>query len=162
MAQTDEHWTASLGDRFSMRQQRIDGCATGLTVAVTGRLRASSVHRSRTEGDRTGRREAVESASLRNPVDHASDTAIATALSDPGIALQLVHHDDVVAAIALAATTSAPAGTYNIAGDDKVTLSNIAAALGGRPIRIPAATATIGSAVVARLPFLPPKPLYFT
>jgi nucleoside-diphosphate-sugar epimerase len=62
---------------------------------------------------------------------------------------------------ALAATTSAPPGAYNIAGDDKVTLSNIAAALGGRPIRVPAATATIGSAVVARLPFLPPEAAIF-
>jgi nucleoside-diphosphate-sugar epimerase len=62
---------------------------------------------------------------------------------------------------ALAATTSAPPGAYNIAGDDKVTLSNIAAALGGRPIRVPAAAATIGSAVVARLPFLPPEAAIF-
>ena len=35
---------------------------------------------------------------------------------DPGIPLQLAHHDDVAAAIALAATTSAPPGAYNIAG----------------------------------------------
>ena len=35
---------------------------------------------------------------------------------DPGTPLQLVHHDDVAAAIALAATTSAPSGAYNIAG----------------------------------------------
>lgn len=74
---------------------------------------------------------------------------------DPGFPLQLVHHDDVAAAIALAATTSAPPGAYNIAGDGETSLSEIAAALGGRPVRVPAATATIGSAVVARLPFLP-------
>lgn len=74
---------------------------------------------------------------------------------DPGFPLQLVHHDDVAAAIALSATTSAPAGAYNIAGDGETSLSEIAAALGGRPLRVPAVTATIGSAVVARLPFLP-------
>ena len=74
---------------------------------------------------------------------------------DPGVPLQLVHHDDVAAAIALAATTPAPPGAYNIAGDGETSLSKIAAALGGRPVRVPAATATIGSAVVARLPFLP-------
>ena len=74
---------------------------------------------------------------------------------DPGVPLQLVHHDDVAAAIALAATTSAPPGAYNIAADGETSLSKIAAALGGRPVRVPAATATIGSAVVARLPFLP-------
>jgi UDP-glucose 4-epimerase len=74
---------------------------------------------------------------------------------DPGHPLQLVHHDDVAAAIALAATASAPSGAYNIAADGDTSLSKIAAALGGRPVRVPAATATIGSAVVARLPFLP-------
>lgn len=74
---------------------------------------------------------------------------------DPGHPLQLVHHDDVAAAIALAATASVPPGAYNIAGDGETSLSKIAAALGGRPVRVPAATATIGSAVVARLPFLP-------
>lgn len=74
---------------------------------------------------------------------------------DPGHPLQLVHHDDVATAIALAATATAPSGAYNIAGDGETSLSEIAAALGGRPVRVPAATATIGSAVVARLPFLP-------
>ena len=53
---------------------------------------------------------------------------------DPGVPLQLVHHDDVAAAIALAATTSAPPGAYNIAGDGETSLSKIAAALGGRPV----------------------------
>ena len=56
---------------------------------------------------------------------------------DPGVPLQLVHHDDVAAAIALAATTSAPPGAYNIAGDGATSLSKIAAALGGRPVRVP-------------------------
>ncbi|UGT61172.1 NAD-dependent epimerase/dehydratase family protein [Nocardia asteroides] len=74
---------------------------------------------------------------------------------DPGHPLQLVHHDDVAAAIALAATTSAAPGPYNIAGDGTLTLSEVATALGGRPVRVPAATATVASAALARLPFVP-------
>jgi len=74
---------------------------------------------------------------------------------DPGTPMQLIHHDDVAAAIALTASTSAPAGIYNIAGDGEVSLSDIATALGARPVRVPAVTATIASAVIARLPFLP-------
>jgi UDP-glucose 4-epimerase len=74
---------------------------------------------------------------------------------DPGTPMQLIHHDDVAAAIALAAGTSAPAGIYNIAGDGEVSLSDVATALGARPVRVPAITATIASAVIARLPFLP-------
>ena len=56
-----------------------------------------------------------------------------TLVPDPGFPLQLVHHDDVAAAIALAATTSAPAGAYNIAGDGVVLMSDVVAALGADP-----------------------------
>jgi len=74
---------------------------------------------------------------------------------DPGTPLQLVHHDDVAAAIALAATTSAPPGAYNIAGDGVISVSDLVAALGGRPVRVPHAAAGAASAVMARLPFVP-------
>lgn len=74
---------------------------------------------------------------------------------DPGNPLQLVHHDDVAAAIALAATGSAAPGAYNIAGDGVLSVSDVAAALGGRPVRVPAAAAAAASAVIARLPFVP-------
>jgi nucleoside-diphosphate-sugar epimerase len=71
---------------------------------------------------------------------------------DPGFPLQLVHHDDVAAAIALAATTPAAPGAYNIAGDGEVTISDVAKALGGRPVPVPAAAASAASAAVSRLP----------
>ncbi|MBF6469699.1 NAD-dependent epimerase/dehydratase family protein [Nocardia beijingensis] len=74
---------------------------------------------------------------------------------DPGHPLQLVHHDDVAAAIALAATAEAPPGAYNIAGDGTLTLSDVVSALGGRPVRVPAVAATAASAALARLPFVP-------
>jgi UDP-glucose 4-epimerase len=74
---------------------------------------------------------------------------------DPGTPLQLVHHDDVAAAIALAATTSAPSGAYNIAGDGVVSMSNVAEQLGARPVRVPKAVASTASEVIARLPFVP-------
>ncbi|OBF32115.1 epimerase [Mycobacterium sp. ACS1612] len=74
---------------------------------------------------------------------------------DPGTPLQLVHHDDVAAAIALAATTSAPPGAYNLAGDGVLSMSDVAEALGARPIRLPRVTASAASQVIARLPFVP-------
>ncbi|MFZ0832679.1 MAG: NAD-dependent epimerase/dehydratase family protein [Mycobacterium sp.] len=74
---------------------------------------------------------------------------------DPGYPLQLVHHDDVAAAIALAATAPAPPGAYNIAGDGLVTVSDVAKALGGRPVRVPGAAASAASAALSRLPFIP-------
>lgn len=74
---------------------------------------------------------------------------------DPGVPLQLVHHDDVAAAIALAATAPAPPGAYNIAGDGVVTVADVAKALGGRPVRVPAVAASAASAAVSRLPVVP-------
>jgi UDP-glucose 4-epimerase len=74
---------------------------------------------------------------------------------DPGTPLQLVHHDDVGSAIALAATTSAPAGAYNIAADGLISMSQVAEALGARPVRVPKVAVTATSEVIARLPFVP-------
>ena len=47
------------------------------------------------------------------------------------------------------------AGAYNIAGDGVVTVAEVAKALGGRPVRVPAAAASAASAAVSRLPFIP-------
>ncbi|MBO0680188.1 NAD-dependent epimerase/dehydratase family protein [Mycolicibacterium sp. S2-37] len=74
---------------------------------------------------------------------------------DPGTPLQLVHHDDVASAIALAATTTAPAGAYNIAGDGVLSMSQVGEALGARPLRVPHAAAVATSEVISRLPFVP-------
>src|SRR6201991_4627049 len=74
---------------------------------------------------------------------------------DPGTPLQLVHHDDVAAAIALAATTSAPPGAYNIAADGVLSMSDVAETLGARPFPLPRAAAAAASEVIARLPFVP-------
>jgi UDP-glucose 4-epimerase len=81
--------------------------------------------------------------------------ALKPVVPDPGVPLQLVHHDDVAEAIALAATAPAPPGAYNIAADGLVTVSDVAKALGGRPVRVPAAAASVASAALARLPFVP-------
>jgi UDP-glucose 4-epimerase len=75
---------------------------------------------------------------------------------DPGTPLQLAHHDDVAAAIALAATTAtAPPGAYNLAGDGVLSMSDVAEALGARPVRVPRLAAVATSEVVSRLPFVP-------
>jgi UDP-glucose 4-epimerase len=74
-------------------------------------------------------------------------------IPDPGLPLQLVHHDDVATAIALAATAPAPPGAYNIAGDGVVTVADVAKALGGRPV--PVAAGAASAAAISRLPFVP-------
>jgi UDP-glucose 4-epimerase len=74
---------------------------------------------------------------------------------DPGVPMQLVHHDDVASAIALAAAAPAPPGAYNLAGDGLVTISDVAKAFGGRPVRVSAKAASAASAALSRLPFVP-------
>jgi len=43
-------------------------------------------------------------------------------MPDPGVAMQLVHHDDVATAIALAAMGAGEPGAYNLAADGEVSL----------------------------------------
>ncbi|WP_370329190.1 NAD-dependent epimerase/dehydratase family protein [Mycolicibacterium hippocampi] len=75
---------------------------------------------------------------------------------DPGTPLQLVHHDDVASAIALAVTTdSAPPGAYNIAGDGVLSMSEVGEALGARPVKVPRSAAVATSELISRLPFVP-------
>lgn len=76
-------------------------------------------------------------------------------MPDPGIPLQLVHHDDVATAIALAATGAGTPGAFNLAADGEVSLAEVARATGTRSVRIPQAAATAVSAVLARLPMVP-------
>jgi UDP-glucose 4-epimerase len=75
---------------------------------------------------------------------------------DPGIPMQLIHHDDVAAAIALAVTTtSAPSGAYNLAGDGVLSLSEVGVALGARPVKVPRVAAVATSELISRIPFVP-------
>ena len=76
-------------------------------------------------------------------------------MPDPGVLLQLVHHDDVADAIALAARGAGSPGAYNLAGDGEVTLSDVAEATGSHAIRVPHAAATAALAVLAALPMVP-------
>jgi nucleoside-diphosphate-sugar epimerase len=101
--------------------------------------------------------EAMPWNQLPGPVKRAAQALplLKPPFPDPGTPLQLVHHDDVAAAIALAATTSAPPGAYNIAADGVLSMSDVANALGARPIRLPRAAASVASEVIARLPFVP-------
>jgi nucleoside-diphosphate-sugar epimerase len=76
-------------------------------------------------------------------------------MPDSGIPLQLVHHDDVAAAIALAATGTAKPGAFNLAGDETVSWSELAEATGSRGVRVPLAAVAATSAVIAKLPKVP-------
>jgi UDP-glucose 4-epimerase len=73
-------------------------------------------------------------------------------LPDPGLPVQLVHHDDVATAIAAAALGNGTPGAYNLAGDGEISFTDIAEALGGRGIRVPRAATALACRALARLP----------
>lgn len=76
-------------------------------------------------------------------------------IPDPGIPLQLVHHDDVAAAIVAAALGTGRPGAYNLAGDGEITLTDVAHAVGALAVPVPQALAKVSSEVLARLPLVP-------
>jgi UDP-glucose 4-epimerase len=76
-------------------------------------------------------------------------------MPDPGVPVQLVHHDDVATAIALAVTGAGEPGAYNLAGDGEISLGDVAKATGTRSVRVPQAAATAASALLAKLPMVP-------
>ena len=77
-------------------------------------------------------------------------------LPDPGVAMQLVHHEDVADALVAAIEGRGAPGVYNLAAPDPVSLSEVARALGWRPLPIPSRAVPVAAAAIERLQrFLP-------
>lgn len=79
-------------------------------------------------------------------------------LPDPGVPFQLVHHDDVAAALTAAAIGQGEPGIYNLAGPGQLTVADLAAELGW--YSVPAPQLAVGVAAEAMAPFysfLPPE-----
>jgi UDP-glucose 4-epimerase len=74
-------------------------------------------------------------------------------LPDPGVPLQLVHHDDVARAMTAAICGDGPPGAYNLAGEGKVSMSDVARALGWRSVPVPGPAVSVGTAAARRLTF---------
>jgi len=79
-------------------------------------------------------------------------------LPDPGVPFQLVHHDDVAAALMAAVIGHGEPGVYNLAGPGELTVSDLAAELGWHSVPAPQlAVGVAAEAVAPFLPFLPPE-----
>jgi UDP-glucose 4-epimerase len=78
-------------------------------------------------------------------------------LPDAGVPLQLVHHDDVAAALAAAVEGKGEPGAYNLAGDGEIHIADIAGALGWRSVRVPRPALGVGTTVAGRLSFISPQ-----
>jgi UDP-glucose 4-epimerase len=76
-------------------------------------------------------------------------------LPDPGTPFQLVHHDDVAAALRAGVLGRGEPGAYNLAGEGTITMRDLADELGYYSIPVPELAVDAAAEVVARLPFLP-------
>jgi UDP-glucose 4-epimerase len=77
-------------------------------------------------------------------------------IPDPGVPFQLVHEDDVAQAFVAGVQGKGEPGAYNLAGNGRLTMSDLAAALGWYSIPIPELAVDATAEVVARLPAKPP------
>jgi UDP-glucose 4-epimerase len=82
---------------------------------------------------------------------------LAPVLPDPGVPFQLVHHDDVAAALVAAILGRGQPGVYNLAAEGQVTVTELAHALGYHAVPVPALAVDATALLVARLPLLPPE-----
>jgi nucleoside-diphosphate-sugar epimerase len=82
---------------------------------------------------------------------------VSPVLPDPGVPIQLVHHDDVARAMAAAICGDGPPGVYNLAAKGEIRVRDIARELGWRSVPIPRPAVGIGTALARRLSFASPK-----
>lgn len=80
---------------------------------------------------------------------------LAPVLPDPGVPFQMVHHDDVAAALVAGIAGKGEPGVYNLAGPGRLTVTQLAAALGYHAFPVPRAAVDATAGLLARLPFLP-------
>ncbi|HEX6204558.1 MAG TPA: NAD-dependent epimerase/dehydratase family protein [Solirubrobacterales bacterium] len=78
-------------------------------------------------------------------------------LPDPGMPIQLVHHDDVARAMAAAICGDGPPGVYNLAGEGEIGVADIARELGWRSVPVPVPAVNAGAAAARRLTFASSK-----
>jgi UDP-glucose 4-epimerase len=76
-------------------------------------------------------------------------------LPDPGVPFQLVHHDDVAAALCAAVVGHGQPGVYNLAGPGQLTITDLAHALGWHAVPAPHLAVGVAAEAVALMPFLP-------
>jgi UDP-glucose 4-epimerase len=81
--------------------------------------------------------------------------ALRPVLPDPGVPFQLVHHDDVAAALCAGVLGRGEPGAYNLAGDGEITMSDLARELGYYSVPVPDLAIDATAEVVARLPLVP-------
>lgn len=74
----------------------------------------------------------------------------------PDLPLQLIHQDDVAEALRLCVVGAGPAGAYNIAAEDVVSVVDLAREAGLLAVAVPGGPAAAAARGLSKLRFLPP------
>jgi UDP-glucose 4-epimerase len=85
----------------------------------------------------------------------ASMPILKPVIPDPGTPFQLVHEDDVASAFVAGVLGRGSPGPYNLAGNGKLTFSDLADALGWYSVPLPATAVATSADLIARIPNLP-------
>lgn len=81
--------------------------------------------------------------------------ALRPLLPDPGVPFQLVHHDDLAAALCAGVLGAGEPGAYNLAGPGELTVADLARELGWHAVPVPRLAVGAVAEAAARLPLLP-------
>ncbi len=141
---------------------RAGGAPGGGAGRQRGRaLRPAALHRRRPARDDAGRAGRPQHPA-RRPAAGAATRARPPAAAGAGaarrrLAIQLVHHDDVAAALTAAVLGAGPPGAYNLAGEGVVGIADVAHALGWHSVRVPGAAVRVGAGLARRLAFVSPQ-----
>jgi UDP-glucose 4-epimerase len=76
-------------------------------------------------------------------------------LPDPGVPFQLVHQDDIAAALAAAVIGAGEPGIYNLAGPGELTVSDLAHELGWHSVPAPRLAVDVTAEFLGLVPYLP-------
>ncbi len=76
-------------------------------------------------------------------------------LPDTGLPFQLVHHDDVAAAVLAAVLGEGKPGTYNLAAEGEVTMGDLARELGWIRVPVPGLAVSGAAELISRVPLMP-------
>jgi nucleoside-diphosphate-sugar epimerase len=77
-------------------------------------------------------------------------------IPDPRVPFQLVHHDDLAAALTAATVGRGEPGVYNVAAPGELTFAELAEELGWYAVPIPGLAVEAATQLVNALPGLPP------
>jgi UDP-glucose 4-epimerase len=107
-------------------------------------------------------RQTVDSARLGDPLPALRRQLgrlplVKPVLPDPGVPIQLVHHDDAAAAMVAGIVGKGSPGAYNLAGEGEIGIGDIARAIGWRSVRVPGPAAGLGAGIARRLRFASPQ-----